>query len=348
LDLEMMLTIGSGAQTAYFTNEYWIYEFALTLMGLDNPPAVTSLSWGWMEAQQCDSLLHSQCTQLGVNPFNYVIRANIELNKAALMGLTVLACTQDEGAPSDNNMDCSLDDTSEPVWPIYPSSSPYVTAVGATTIYTPTTTPSFSSRPIPQQELFGAVGAQSICEIIVCNNGTAEKVAMSADADTLFTSGGGFSNWTARPSYQDSAVIAYLKSNSLRPPTGDFGINNRAYPDISTVGCQVLLLQNGQWSWNGGTSESTPIFAGIVSLLNDARLNMGKKPLGFLNYILYEMGTEAPDVYNYITVGNNTCTGWMDDTCCKWGYDAFNGWNPAVGFGTPNFPQMLKYVTNLP
>lgn len=33
LDLQMMLTIGSGAQTAYFTNEFWIYEFALTLMG---------------------------------------------------------------------------------------------------------------------------------------------------------------------------------------------------------------------------------------------------------------------------------------------------------------------------
>lgn len=33
LDLQMMLTMGSGAQTAYFTNEFWIYEFAVTLMG---------------------------------------------------------------------------------------------------------------------------------------------------------------------------------------------------------------------------------------------------------------------------------------------------------------------------
>jgi len=37
-----------------------------------------------------------------------------------------------------------------------------------------------------------------------------------------------------------------------------------------------------------GTSASAPIFAGVVTLLNDARLNAGKSPLGFLNPMLYK------------------------------------------------------------
>lgn len=78
------------------------------------------------------------------------------------------------------------------------------------------------------------VNSIPLCQQIICNNATDEKVAMNSDLDTLFTSGGGFSNWTARPSYQDAAVKAYLASDGLRPPPGTFGINNRAYPDIST------------------------------------------------------------------------------------------------------------------
>src|SRR5690242_15851502 len=84
MDLELMVTVGrgivssratkplkvfffKGASTFYFTNEHWIYEYTQTLMTLDNPPLVSSLSWGWMEAQQCDDLLNSICNQLGVD-----------------------------------------------------------------------------------------------------------------------------------------------------------------------------------------------------------------------------------------------------------------------------------------
>jgi tripeptidyl-peptidase-1 len=292
-----------------------------------------------MEAQQCDGLLNSVCTQLGVDSEQYVNRTNIELQKCGTMGFSILVCTQDEGAPSDNNDDCSEDDT-QPVWPIYPSSSPWVTAVGATTIY--------QASAVSSRTVSTSANAIPLCQQIMCNNATDEKVAMSPDMDTLFTSGGGFSNYTIRPSYQDAAVLGYLKGDGLRPPDGKFGVNNRGYPDISAAGSQMFTVLNGNLGWNGGTSASTPIFAGIVSLLNDFRLNNNKSPLGFLNYLLYEMGTQWPQAYNYITVGNNTCTGWEADTCCRYGYSAVAGWNPAVGFGTPNFQQMLKYISQLP
>ncbi len=124
---------------------------------------------------------------------------------------------------------------------------------------------------------------------------------MSADLDTLFTSGGGFSNYTAAPSYQTTAVKDYFASNGIRPPNNKFNATGRGYPDVSASGGMTLIVLGGTPQWNGGTSASTPIFSGIVSLLNDYRLNNNKKPLGFLNYILYDMGENFPQAFHPIT-----------------------------------------------
>lgn len=42
-----------------------------------------------------------------------------------------------------------------------------------------------------------------------------------------------------------------------------------------------------------GTSCSSPIFASIVSLLNDRLIAAGKSPLGFLNPFLYSEAGQA-------------------------------------------------------
>jgi tripeptidyl-peptidase I len=51
----------------------------------------------------------------------------------------------------------------------------------------------------------------------------------------------------------------------------------------------------------GGTSASAPTFAGLVALLNDARISAGRPPLGFLNPLIYQVGDKA---FNDITAGN--------------------------------------------
>ena len=50
-----------------------------------------------------------------------------------------------------------------------------------------------------------------------------------------------------------------------------------------------------------GTSASTPAFASIISLLNEARDQAGKPPLGFLNPFLYANAAAFTD----IVAGNN-------------------------------------------
>ena len=86
-----------------------------------------------------------------------------------------------------------------------------------------------------------------------------------------------------------------------------------------------------------GTSAACPCFAGVVSLINDARFNLGLKPLGFLNIFLYQTAVKTPGAFFDITVGNNAATPCPVGFPAKQGYDAISGW------GVPNFP-VLKAI----
>jgi tripeptidyl-peptidase-1 len=81
----------------------------------------------------------------------------------------------------------------------------------------------------------------------------------------------------------------------------------------------------------GGTSASAPIFASIINLLNEERLEQGKGPLGFLNPTIYK----HPEVFNDITVGGNP-------GCGTQGFPAAKGWDPVTGVGTPNYTKMRE------
>lgn len=81
-----------------------------------------------------------------------------------------------------------------------------------------------------------------------------------------------------------------------------------------------------------GTSASAPLTAGIFTLVNDALLASGKSPLGFLNPWLYSKG------YKGLTdITNGTSHG-----CNVDGFPVTKGWDPVTGFGTPNFPDLVK------
>ena len=104
--------------------------------------------------------------------------------------------------------------------------------------------------------------------------------------------GGGFSNHYAIPSYQIDAVNAYLKSGEA-PNVKYFNSSGRAYPDLSVFSVSYLIVYiDLPWPVDG-TSCATPTTAGIVSLLNDVRLNAGKSTLGFLNPLLYQLKGEG-------------------------------------------------------
>lgn len=47
------------------------------------------------------------------------------------------------------------------------------------------------------------------------------------------------------------------------------------------------IIIGGATQFSGGTSAAAPIVAGMIGLLNDARLRAGNPPMGFLNPWLY-------------------------------------------------------------
>jgi len=152
-------------------------------------------------------------------------------------------------------------------------------------------------------------------------------------------SSGGFSTFYSRPSYQTAAVQAYLSGGNL-PPRNQYNATGRAIPDVSSYSENVIIVGGGSAQPVAGTSCAAPVFSGVISLVNDALLQKGKKSLGFLNPALYGFGASNPDVFIDITKGNNA------QGCCK-GFNAAKGWDPITGWGGPNFPNLLAAFSQL-
>ncbi|KAF2647999.1 subtilisin-like protein [Lophiostoma macrostomum CBS 122681] len=161
---------------------------------------------------------------------------------------------------------------------------------------------------------------------------------------TYFSSGG-FSDYWERPSYQDKAVGTYLDTiGAAFAPY--YNASGRGFPDVAAQGYGYKVYDKGVVKGYQGTSCSAPAFAGIVALLNDARLQKGQPVLGFLNPLLYS----SPDALNDITLGGSTgCDGHARFHGAPNGspviphasWNATAGWDPVTGLGTPNFPALF-------
>eukprot|EP01110_Echinostelium_bisporum_P011602 TRINITY_DN557_c0_g1_i1.p1 TRINITY_DN557_c0_g1~~TRINITY_DN557_c0_g1_i1.p1 ORF type:complete len:578 (+),score=296.43 TRINITY_DN557_c0_g1_i1:1-1734(+) len=334
-DAESTLDVQYGFSTAvnqtywFWTVSGWMMEFATALFATKEAPYVVSMSWGWPEPEQCQI---ESCTG-GLDSHKYVNRVNVEFQKLGLRGITLLAASGDQGAPGDGNAYC--DNSTNPLSTIFPGASPWVISVGATMLQG-------QSLVNNKQQSIDAT-TPPICKTHKCAL-TNLKETTCTYPTALITTGGGFSDYSQRPSYQDAAVTAYLKSGTALPNAKFFNASNRGFPDVAALGHNYLIGISGSFEQVDGTSCSSPVFGGVIALLNAWRLNNGKTSLGFALPMLYEAWAANPAVFTDITTGNNKCT----ESCCSThGYIAAKGWDPVTGLGTPNFPALLKYVQSL-
>eukprot|EP01118_Nematostelium_gracile_P016435 TRINITY_DN680_c0_g1_i1.p1 TRINITY_DN680_c0_g1~~TRINITY_DN680_c0_g1_i1.p1 ORF type:complete len:644 (-),score=174.95 TRINITY_DN680_c0_g1_i1:28-1686(-) len=348
LDTEMATGIAPNAFTCFYIMEPgsgWMYEFAREVFSTPNAPLVTSMSYGWDESDQCigtSSVLGvpfvSNCTLYHIpNSQVYVNVTSIQFMKLGLLGHTMIAASGDGGVAGGH----SSDNNCLTQGPTFPAASPYVLSVGATSVEP-------SNGDIMH---FDAAALPPICQnnnnySCVCSTSKNEQPALSTNS-AGFDTGGGFSIYDPQPSYQQKAVQAYLNSGVTLPFSIYFNKNNRGYPDVSGVGSSICLLSpDSQCNDVGGTSASAPLWAGLIAHLNNDRFAAGKKPLGFINQIIYDMFNKGPKQYfnNGFTAGNNNggCPASM----------AFNSqafqWTPLTGVGSPKFDQIRKYVATLP
>lgn len=268
-------------------------------------------------------------------PANYMRRQCLEVMKLALQGVTVVESSGDYGVGGrwmDPRAEC-LGAQRDVFSPRVMGNCPYVLSVGATTVVEPE-----YSTP-----------------------GTVPKLVEIA-AET-FASGGGFSNVFERPKWQDKHVRGYLERanatdlgyvsaggmgfDSVRPPPGPgklFNIAGRGYPDVSAMGESFRVVLRGYPNRMHGTSVATPIWASILTLINEERLAAGKSTVGFVQQVLVSSFShsvldrfpldgmltmvqyEHPEVFTDITEGSNP-------GCGGDGFQVKEGWDPVTGLG---------------
>jgi kumamolisin len=144
----------------------------------------------------------------------------------------------------------------------------------------------------------------------------------SMQASVGGATGGGVSTIFPLPDWQKNAKVPLN-------PNGNAG---RGLPDVAanadpTTGYQVYV--DGQEMLIGGTSMSTPLWAGLIALLNQG---LGRN-IGFLNPVLYQKLGPA-GILRSITQGNNRVA--------NVGYSAGPGWNPVTGWGSPDGRKLLE------
>jgi subtilase family serine protease len=232
---------------------------------------------------------------------------------AARDHVTVLAASGDYGAA-----DVKLDQITYYLNPVtsWPDSDPLVTGVGGTQLH-------FSAQGKPT--------APTVWNDTY-NQAANDQFGVSAGPNPL-AGGGGKSVLFGRPSYQ----------NGVRNVVGD----HRGVPDISmSAACNGSVDTYGTfggapagWSPACGTSEATPLFAGIVALADQ----VAGHSLGPINPALYQLAAEgAPGIVD-VTSGNNTVSfsqGGHEHTVR--GFTATPGYDLASGLGTVNAAYFVR------
>ncbi|KAF3927832.1 Aorsin [Dactylellina cionopaga] len=285
--------------------------------GTLSPPKVLSISFAYVEAAFPPEYLYRQC---------------LEYLRLGLMGVTVVVSTSDYGTASGIEVGGCINDktgfhnsTSGRFSPSFPSSCPWVTAVGGTQKPTQPRGNSTSA----------ATGDSNIPP------GDEKETAFYTQlGNRTLSSGGGYSNVFPIPLYQLGAVSAYemIEWKHLRMLQGHFTATGRAYPDISAQAYGYLVVANGEVHAIHGTSGSAPVFASMMTLINNERLHAGKSSVGFVN----------PTLYAYQNVLNDVTTGGNEGCGFDPAFRAARGWDPVTGLGTPDFEKMRKLFLSLP
>jgi subtilase family serine protease len=142
-------------------------------------------------------------------------------------------------------------------------------------------------------------------------------------------SGGGPSPWFSIPGWQQGLDM------SLNLGTTKM----RNCPDVAMVADNIFVIcANGTSMVSGGTSASTPLWAGFTALINQEAAAFGKPSVGFINPAVYAIGQgpKYTDCFHDIVAGSNAHG--VDPTK----YRAVPGYDLCTGWGTPKGIKLIE------
>jgi subtilase family serine protease len=223
--------------------------------------------------------------------------------------VTVLASSGDSGATEPSNSAGTTFYTTRNVG--WPASDPLVTAVGGLQLH------------------LGPDGGQ-VSPPTVWND-TARLGGPAAG-------GGGSSVVFARPAFQNAVkgvagAARAVPDISLSAAVNGGALVYMSFPGAGGAGFYVI----------GGTSEATPLFAGVVAVADQA----AGRDLGDLNPTLYRFARERNHGIVDVTAGNNTVTftqGGLSHTVV--GFSAGPGYDRASGLGTINAAKLVPALAS--
>jgi kumamolisin len=218
---------------------------------------------------------------------------NEAIEQAAVMGITVCVAAGDNGSA-----DMAGDWDGKPHVD-FPASSPYSVACGGTTL--------------------------------VASDSRVSRESVWNDGPNGGATGGGVSNYFARPSYQQGSAV----------PASPKGLKGRGVPDLAgdadpNTGYRIFL--DGKWQVFGGTSAVAPLTAGLLALINEQLQKQFSKTAGHINPVVYAQHAVA--AFRDITAGTNDVSGTLHGE-----YSAGPGWDACTGLGVPNGATLLRLLS---
>ncbi len=237
----------------------------------------------------------------------------VALQQGNAQGITILASSGDSGAGG-----CEVQGVSPYAsngrYTDFPAVAPEVTAVGGTQFNEGT-----GNYWAPGNT---AQGGSALSYI-------PEKAWNESDQSGLLATGGGASVFIPKPAWQTGPGVPADKARDV--------------PDMSfsaAIHDGYLVTYLGGLYIVGGTSASSPSFAGLLALLNQYQVRRGfqKTPgLGNINPQLYRMAVTTPNAFHDIVEGDNIVPclqGTQDCLTGSFGYKAGPGYDLATGLGT--------------
>ncbi len=236
--------------------------------------------------------------------------------QANAQGITWLAASGDLGAAA---CDVGHSVSQDGIAVMMPASIPEVTGVGGTTL-----AEGFGSTYWSQTN--GPYYGNSVLSYVP------EVGWNDSNSSHIASSGGGMSTIYARPAWQNAP--------------GAPGGTARLVPDVAMAASAnhdgYFTFESGGIGISGGTSAATPVFAGIVLLMNEY---LGANGLGNINPNLYKLASSTSSVFHDATTGSNFVACAAGTKGCvggTLGYSAGAGYDMVTGLGSVDAYNMMR------
>jgi hypothetical protein len=290
LDIELAMAMAPGLTkiVAFEAGEYGNPNDILSsMLSYSSSVKQLSCSWGWFFASATATTSDA-----------------IFMNMAAA-GQTFINASGDVDAFTTGSS--SVNGVDNPSLQNAPSSSPYITQVGGTTLTMNGSGSSYASETVWN---WGPVYGSRYDGV---------------------GSSGGISSYYPIPNWQTNISNLAGRGGSA---------SYRNIPDVALTADDIYVVYGGSGSptdGNGGTSCAAPLWAGFMALVNQQAAANGSTNVGFINPAIYRIaaGTNYSSCFHDVATGNNTWSSSPDLFYAQTGYDL------CTGLGTPNGTGMI-------